>query len=111
LLHGERGFAQGTAYARTEALQPLQEPELLFALSTLLLDLPQAAAQDLLLIHTPPPALLEFRQIDGTDLVGIDEALHLPFHGVDLALDACPFPLLTSLHCRIPTAVFIPCPQ
>jgi hypothetical protein len=108
LLHGERGFGQGTAYTRTETFPALQEPEFLFPLPALLLKLSQPAAQDLLMVRTVPPALLEFREVDGTDLVGINEPLHLPLHGVNLALDTLPFPLLTAFHRWIPTAVFIP---
>jgi hypothetical protein len=76
----------------------LQQPEFLFPLSALLLKLSQPAAQDLLMVRTAPPALLEFREVNGADLVGINEALHLPLHGVNLALDTLPFPLLPAFH-------------
>jgi hypothetical protein len=51
----------------------LQEPEFLRTLLALVLEFSQPLPQHLLMFRTPSPALLEFRQIDRTDLVGIDE--------------------------------------
>jgi hypothetical protein len=99
------------AHARAETLQPLQEPEFLFPLSALVLELPEPLPQPLVVFRTPPPALLEFGQVDRAHLVGIDEAWHFALHRLDLALDARPFPLLTALHGRISMALFLPRPQ
>ena len=111
LLHSERGFGQGAANARTEPVQPLQEAEFLLTLLALVLEFSQPLPQHLLVFRTPPPALLEFRQVDRTDLVSIDEALHFTLHGVHLAFKPLPLALLAALHCGIATTFFVPCAQ
>ena len=58
LLYGESGFGQGTASARTEPFQALQQPEFLFPLPALLLKLSQPAAQDLLMVQTASQQIL-----------------------------------------------------
>src|SRR6266850_1480459 len=109
LLHSESGFGQGIANARIEPLQPLQEPEFLRTLLALVLEFSQPLPQHLLVFRTPSPALLEFRQVDRTDLVGIDEALHFTLHGVHLAFKTLPLALLAALYCGSATTFFVPC--
>jgi len=77
----------------------------------LLVELLQAIHQHVAVFLTTPPAILEFSERYGPDLVSIDQPPHFALQGLHLAFQPCPFALLTSHDRRIAPAFFVACPE
>jgi hypothetical protein len=88
---------EGLPDAGAEPLEPLQEPDCLFALGALPAQFTEPVAQVPGVIVNPATAFFQLIQLDRGRLVGINQPRNFAVQGFELALQARAFALISAI--------------